>query len=114
MSFRQLGLLFTIVVAFCLLSPSAYAQDCGIITACDPDFYSWGDASGNYNPPTTNTCYAMASSNQSCRQCAPAYNDNGTFKGYFVCAYLLSNGSCSCKGAGTIGCSNVGFCRYYP
>lgn len=114
MSCRNLGVLLIILVACCLLSSTAEGQEgCGLLTACDPDFYGWGDASGNYNPPTVSTCYAYRSSNQACRACVDAYYDDGRPKGYRICAFVERNGLCYCSNAGTLACSGTSSCRYF-
>ncbi len=113
MSLRKLGLLLTLLVACCLSSAAYGQEDCGLESACDPDFYSWGDSSGDYNPPTIYSCYAYRNSNQACRACLQAYNDDGTPKNYKICAFVETNGSCSCSYAGTLACKGNGSCRYY-
>jgi hypothetical protein len=111
MSFRKLGLLCVFVLVLGLSSPAAHAQQC--CTPEEPDYYSWDFSSGGtYNPPTTTKCEARASSNQTCRTCTRAYDDNGMWKGYYVCAYVKFNAACSCDGAVSPNCDNKGSCTY--
>ena len=106
-----------LVLGLFLFSLAAHAEsECGIYTACEPDFYGWGEepTGGGYNPPTATRCEARASSNQSCRYCARAYDDNGYWKGYFVCAHVQQYSHCSCANANTPNCEEKGVCTYYP
>jgi len=119
MSFRKLVVLGFILTG-CLLASAAHAQvdqqDNGTTDPCFSVDYSWEqcgwEAGSPYNPPMINSCTAYGSLNQRCRQCARAYYDDGTYKGYDVCAYTDRSASCDCKNSGTSYCIGSGSCTY--
>ncbi len=65
-----------------------------------------------FNGPTPTACTAEKSRNQACRECAPAYDDQGQWKGYAVCAYVPWSSACTCENARTANCADKGTCTY--
>lgn len=115
---RSFAVLF---IAIVFVAPAALGQTCEYCTPenMDPGDYGWTDGfddptwtSGTPNAPTTLTCLARARNGQACRECIEAYNDNGTPKGYKVCAYVSWSSSCSCENGRTPYCKGYGVCRY--
>jgi hypothetical protein len=116
MSRQKLGLLLMFAVTLCLVAyaPSARAQECDRCVMSPTDGFGGWDSlePTGYNPPSYVSCTARSGNNQKCRECAPAYFDNGTYKGYNVCAYVARNASCKCNNANTDTCSGEGSCTY--
>lgn len=115
-------LLVLAVFLACCLASSALACEFCTPENMDPGDYGWSDGfddatwmagTGN-NPPTMLTCLARARNDQRCRDCVDAYYDNGTPKGYKICAKVAYSQGCSCDNAGTPNCRAMGVCRYEP
>jgi len=65
-----------------------------------------------FQAPTVTQCTARESQNQRCRHCLQAYFDDGTPRGYLVCAYVAYDAGCDCKNPQTLNCQNTGSCVY--
>jgi hypothetical protein len=75
--------------------------------------FSYSSPTGTaYSGPTATKCIAYGKQNQRCRECVRAYDDNGNYAGYSVCAYVSWAASCGCKNALTASCSGYGTCNY--
>lgn len=75
--------------------------------------FGYSSPTGGANqPPTVTYCYAMGRDGQRCRDCAEAYFNDGTPRGYKVCAYVAYSASCDCTNALTMKCAGRGSCNY--
>lgn len=114
MSLRRWFILSVLLLAGALLGPSAYAQaECGMLTPCEPDYYSWDTGGGGFQPPATTECAAYQSRDQRCRECFEAMNPNGTPKGYQTCGFVPRSAGCYCEDEYTSSCRSKGWCKYY-
>jgi len=66
-----------------------------------------------YSGPRASTCAARPSDKSRCRECAEAYFNDGTPRGYKICAYIAMWGYCGCDYALTANCRGYGTCHYY-
>jgi hypothetical protein len=66
-----------------------------------------------YDGPVPATCTAQKRLNQQCKECAPAYDDDGNWKGYAVCASVPWKSACTCEKPKTASCADKGACAYY-
>lgn len=62
--------------------------------------------------PTVIACTAHKSKGQMCRECTRAYDDDGNYVGYSVCAAVTWEANCSCNNPRTANCSGQGSCVY--
>jgi hypothetical protein len=94
------------LTSICLFTPNyddaPPAESCGEIDSTQPCYF--GTGSGNYS-----TCTARGT--QRCRTCAQL-----TYRGPFVCIYIMQNGHCNCSDVkqpdGSTSCQAGGACTY--
>ena len=95
---------FALLVAVCV-SPSAQALN-----------QDWGGLEDDWDThlksPTPDTCYAIGSQNQRCRDCKQQYNNDGQPTLYIVCAYVAQRASCGCSFRSG-NCQPYGYCEYF-
>lgn len=106
-----LATLLLTVPVFAGISSGPYQND----PPCPDLDCSGTGVSGPHSGPTATECVAIAYiSNERCRECLDAYDDQGQPKGYKICAYVAYNAACSCTNPRTPRCGGVGRCKYYP
>ena len=110
-------LLLGVFVALCVPAYAVFhldpvdGYDCAEGMSTDDCF---SDPAGTaFSGPTVTACTAKRSRKEACKECAPAYDDNGQWKGYAVCAYVPWSSACYCDNAKTAACTNKASCTYY-
>lgn len=87
-------------------------------SGCVVDFSTAGcftdSTAGKLKPPTITLmqCKADRGLDQACRMCRYAYDDQGQYKGYKVCAFVKESYACYCVNPNTAQCGGEGFCDY--
>lgn len=111
-----LVLMFSSIAVQAAVQPSkldTYDSGCVVNGSTAGCFLYGSEPTGtSFDGPTVIWCKARASEKQHCRGCAPAYWNDGTPRGYQVCAYVTYTLACDCKNALTNSCTNNGFCDY--
>lgn len=100
-----------VVITFRAESAYAFNQDW---EGLEDDWSMPTTTGGVPSAPTTMTCAAWQKNGQNCRECKDAYRDDGTVKGYKVCAWVASSSACYCNNPGTPNCKGLGVCDYWP
>jgi hypothetical protein len=101
--------------AYAVVQPSVkdtYDSGCVVDFSTEGCFTNDEPTSTAWKGPVTTACKANRNYNQACRRCKFAYDDNGQYKGYSVCAYVAQQAECFCKNANTASCISEGACDY--